>query len=59
MDFITYGILMEELFGAYASLAMLVGTEIAACIVYEVGTPEQKKKFLRSVMREEETSYKQ
>ncbi|UCH08649.1 MAG: acyl-CoA dehydrogenase family protein [Deltaproteobacteria bacterium] len=50
MDFITYGILMEELFGAYASLAMLVGTEIIACIVYEMGTPEQKKKFLRPVM---------
>jgi alkylation response protein AidB-like acyl-CoA dehydrogenase len=59
MDFITYGILMEELFGAYASLAMLVGTEIIACIVYEMGTPEQKKKFLRPVMTEEKTSYKQ
>jgi len=59
MDFITYGILMEELFGAYAFLAMLVGTEIFACIVYELGTPEQKKKFLRPVMIEEKTSYKQ
>ena len=43
---------------AYASLAMLVGTEIFACIVYEMGTPEQKK-FLRPVMTEEKTSYKQ
>ena len=59
MDFITYGILREELFGAYDSVAMLVGTEIFACIVYEMGTPEQKKKFLRPVMTEEKTSYKQ
>ena len=57
-DFITYGILMEELFGAYASSAMLVGTEIFACILYELGTPEQTK-FLRPVMTEEKTSYKQ
>ena len=58
MDFIAYGILMEELFGAYASLAMLVGSEIFACIAYEMGTPEQKKS-LPPVMTEEKTSYKQ
>ena len=50
MDFITYGIVMEELFGAYGSLGMLVGLHISNYGIYQNGTPQQKEKFLRPLM---------
>jgi alkylation response protein AidB-like acyl-CoA dehydrogenase len=50
MDFITYGIVMEELFGAYGSLGMVVGLHLSNYEIYEMGTPEQHEKFLRPLM---------
>ncbi len=50
MDFITYGIVMEELFGAYGSLGMVVGLHISSYGIYEMGTPQQHEKFLRPLM---------
>jgi len=46
IDFVTYGIIMEELFGAYASLGMIIGLHMVTKSIYEAGTPELKEKFL-------------
>jgi acyl-CoA dehydrogenase len=50
MDFISYAITMEEIFGAYASLAMVLGGQVSGCLINEMGTREQKEKFLRPLM---------
>jgi alkylation response protein AidB-like acyl-CoA dehydrogenase len=41
---------MEELFGAYGSLGMVVGLHLSNYEIYEMGTPEQHEKFLRPLM---------
>lgn len=46
IDFVTYGILMEELARAYASLAGILLIQAGSREIYEFGSEEQKKKFL-------------
>ena len=51
LDFLSWGILMEELAKVWASLAMMVGNQVVTA--YDLatrGTEEQKKEFLFAVM---------
>ena len=50
LDHISYGILYEELFRAYASLGMVVQLQSSCGGIHVSGTPEQKKRFLPSLL---------
>ncbi len=52
LDFISYGILIEELSRAYASLCLVVilQNEALLPVLYKEGTPEQKQKFMPKVL---------
>ncbi len=49
LDFVTFGILMEELFRAYASLGGIILIQTASREICELGTEEQKRRFLPSL----------
>jgi alkylation response protein AidB-like acyl-CoA dehydrogenase len=54
VTFLTYGILIEELRRAWASLGGVVGiTASSARTIYAAGTPEQKERYLRPLLRAE------
>lgn len=53
LDHITYGILIEELFRAYASLGMILYVQNIFGGIYHFGTPEMKKRFLPSLLKGE------
>jgi len=46
LDHVTWGILMEELFRAYASLGGVVGIQNNFAEIWELGTQEQKERFI-------------
>jgi alkylation response protein AidB-like acyl-CoA dehydrogenase len=50
LDFVTFGILMEELSRAYASLAGIILIQSASREIYELGTEEQRRRFLPSLV---------
>ncbi len=50
LDHISYGILYEELFRAYASLGMVVQLQSSCGGIHVSGNPEQKKRFLPSLL---------
>ena len=49
LDFVTFGILMEELSRAYASLGGIILIQSASREIYELGTEEQRRRFLPSL----------
>jgi acyl-CoA dehydrogenase len=51
MSYVTWGVLSEELFRAYASLGGLVGIQNNSKSISDQGTPEQKKRLLPSLLR--------
>ena len=53
LDNVTYGVITEELFRAYASLGMVVSLLNTLGGIGLFGTPEQKKKFLPSIIKGE------
>ena len=53
LDYVSYGLLLEELFRAYGSLGMVVSAQNSFGGVYPFGTPEQKKKYLPSMLKGE------
>ena len=53
LDYVSYGILSEELFRAYASLGMVVSLQNTLGGIHRFGTPEQKKKFLPPMLKGE------
>ncbi len=52
LDFISYGILIEELSRAYASLGLVVVVQNESLLttLFKEGTPEQKQKFIPKVL---------
>lgn len=52
LDFISYGILIEELSRAYASLCLIVVVQNGSLLITltKEGTPEQKQKFLPKIL---------
>lgn len=50
LKYVSWGILLEELFRAYASLGMVVALQSSCGFIHRVGTPEQKKKFLPGIL---------
>jgi alkylation response protein AidB-like acyl-CoA dehydrogenase len=53
LDHVTWGILMEELFRAYASLGGVVGIQNNFSEIWELGTPEQKERFIPPCLKGE------
>ncbi|MDY6880591.1 MAG: acyl-CoA dehydrogenase family protein [Thermodesulfobacteriota bacterium] len=49
-DFMTWGILKEELARAYASLAGIILIQSSSRVIYEVGAPALKERFLPSLV---------
>jgi alkylation response protein AidB-like acyl-CoA dehydrogenase len=53
LDHVSLGVLTEELFRAYASLAGVVFIQNGSRSIYELGTQQQKGKFLPSLLKGE------
>jgi len=53
LDYVTYGILIEELFRAYASLGMILSVQNTFGGIHFLGTSEMKKRFLPSLLKGE------
>ena len=53
LDYVTYGILLEELFRAYGSLGMIANLQNSLGNIHIFGTPEQKKRFLPPMLKGE------
>jgi alkylation response protein AidB-like acyl-CoA dehydrogenase len=51
LSFVSWGILMEELWRAYASLGGIVHIQNGLKSVYELGNPEQRRRFLPPLLR--------
>jgi alkylation response protein AidB-like acyl-CoA dehydrogenase len=53
LDHLSYGILLEELYRAYASLGLVITVQNTFGGIYHFGTPEQKKRFIPSMHKGE------
>ena len=51
LDYVTYGILTEELFRAWGSLGMIANLQNGLGSIHMFGTPEQQKKFIPPMLK--------